>query len=331
MITSGRVVGLAVAAVAALAVGVWLARGDDSSGSDGTGARVLPGLATSVNDVRSVTVRKTGDLVTTLNRTDAGWVVAERQYPADTGRLRKLLLDLGSLEVLEPKTRDPKSYAKLGVEDSNSAGARSSRIDVTTSKQSFALLIGRSGGTKDVYVRLVDAPQALLARPQILVEADPRRWIDHAIADIALARVTRVDVTPASGRAYSARRADPKDPFVLDGAKSATAPVVQSDLQAVAESLAGFTSDDVRQITSASIASGSPSLRVQTFDGLDVNVTGRAEGSRFWIRVTAVTRASSTGPAEAAVIQEAATLAARGADHEFEIPAYKYDALFRTI
>lgn len=329
MITTRRVAGLAVAAVVALAVGLWMARDDDASGYAEAGARVLPGLAESLSEVNAVTIRKTGGLVTTLTRTDAGWLVAERQYPVDTGRLRKLLLDLGSMTVLEEKTSDPHSFAKLGVEDAESAGARSSRIDVTTPTKTYSLLIGRAGGTKDVFVRGAEAKQALLASPQILVEADPRRWIDHSIVDVPLARVARLEVTPVTGSAYSARRDDPKAGFVLDSESRPPAPVIESDLQAVAESLAALTADDVRELPAnpSSPAATTQSLRLVTFDGLSISVRGYKEASRFWVRFSA----ESDTPADAAKAKEASTLNSRGASHEFEIPAYKYDALFRSL
>ena len=46
------------------------------------------------------------------------WTVAERDnYPADTGRLRKLLLELAEARLLEEKTSNPELYDRLKVED----------------------------------------------------------------------------------------------------------------------------------------------------------------------------------------------------------------------
>ena len=44
------------------------------------------------------------------------WTVGERDYPADSGKVRKLLLDLAALSVVEEKTRIPENYPALGVE-----------------------------------------------------------------------------------------------------------------------------------------------------------------------------------------------------------------------
>ena len=50
-------------------------------------------------------------------RTGADWIVVERDFAADAGRVRKLLLDAAALKIVEEKTSDSKRYADLSVED----------------------------------------------------------------------------------------------------------------------------------------------------------------------------------------------------------------------
>jgi hypothetical protein len=62
----------------------------------------------------------------------------------DTSKLRKLLLDLGALTVVEEKTRLPANYPQLGVEDVSSPQASGTRIDAIAPGRTWALSIGKS-------------------------------------------------------------------------------------------------------------------------------------------------------------------------------------------
>jgi hypothetical protein len=61
-----------------------------------------------------------------------------------------------------------------------------------------------------------------------------------------------------------------------------------------------------------------------TFDGLTLNVTGRKVGEQHFVSFAAQSNAKET---EA----EAKKINTRGEGWEFEIPGYKYDAIFRPL
>jgi hypothetical protein len=63
---------------------------------------------------------------------------------------------------------------------------------------------------------------------------------------------------------------------------------------------------------------------VRSFDGLEIELSGREDGDHRYIRGSA----RSTGDVTA---KEAAALEAKFKGREFEIPRYKYDALFRSL
>ena len=50
------------------------------------------------------------------------------ESPADTTKVRKLLLDLGALNIVEEKTRLPANYPQLGVEDVSSPKASGTAV-----------------------------------------------------------------------------------------------------------------------------------------------------------------------------------------------------------
>src|SRR5439155_3165059 len=96
------------------------------------GDLVLPELEHHVNAVTQVGLGKGDGTHTTLKKDGAGWSVGERGWPADPGKVRKLLLDLGALNIVEEKTRLPANYPQLGVQDVSSPKATGTRIEVIT-------------------------------------------------------------------------------------------------------------------------------------------------------------------------------------------------------
>src|SRR5438067_882597 len=115
MMTPRRFAVLAIAGVVVIACALWLSSRRHLERTVDTGQLVLPGLTGTLNAVTEVHLQKGDGTHTTLKRTAADWLVGERDFPADSGLVRKLLLDLSQLKVVEEKTRDPANYAQISV------------------------------------------------------------------------------------------------------------------------------------------------------------------------------------------------------------------------
>jgi Domain of unknown function (DUF4340) len=320
-----RVTLLLVAGIVVIVLAVWLSSSPHSEQGSAAGEPVLPGLDRgTVNSVTEVRLSKADSTQTTLKKGAADWSVAERGYPADSGKVRKLLLELSALNVVEEKTRVPENYPALGVEDTHSSKATGTRVDVVTAGKTYSLIVGKSSGAKSGFVRVVSAPQSLLAAPSISVDADPKRWLDHALIDIPQDRIKEIAVAPAGGPAYTARRAskDPPDFAVTDIPKGRklSSPAAADP---IAGSLSSVSLDDVQHAPQTAPAGVSHAV-FSTFDGLKIDVAGRKEGTRTLVSFTPT---STTKATEA----EAKVLAARMQGWEFEIPSYKYDGMFRSL
>src|SRR4029077_19662022 len=123
------------------------------------GDLVLPDLEHHVNTVTEIGLREGDGAHTTLKKDSAGSRGGERGWPADPGKVRKLLLDLGALNIVEEKTRLPANYPQLGVEDVGSPKATGTLIEISSPARSWAVIIGKSSGAKSGYVRVANAPQ----------------------------------------------------------------------------------------------------------------------------------------------------------------------------
>jgi hypothetical protein len=319
-----RVVALLIAGLALVAFAMWIASQRHLERATLAGDLVLPDLEHHVNAVTELALRKADGTHTMLKRDGAGWSVGERGWPADAGKVRKLLLDLGALNIVEEKTRLPANYPQLGVQDVDSPKASGTRVEVVTPERSWALILGKSSSAKSGYVRVANASQTLLAAPLLTVDADPKGWLDRALIDVAPERVRQVEERPREGPGFSAtrERKEHTDFTVtpLPKGRELTGP---GAADGIAGSLSSLTFDEVGKASATAAASAAHAL-FRTFDGLEVDVAGRKDGARSLVTFGARATAKQT---EA----EARTRNARLGGWEFEIPDYKYAAIFRPL
>ena len=348
---------LAATTVVVLVAGVWLSTHRSNEQSDLGGASVFPDLKPALGEVSEVRLAKGDGSRTTLHKAADGWMVAERQYPADASRVRELVLNLAGLKVVERKTQDPANYSRLGVEASDTPTAGSTLVEVIAGKKTWALIVGKSADGQAVYVRKPAEAMSFLAQPFIAADPDQKRWIDRLLVDVAGAAVHDVTVKTAGAPAYVLTRATRgAEDLALTPLPKGRKAASSMSLATQTEALAGFHFDDVRAAPPAAGATDTATYR--TFDGQVIEFSGRREGEKAFVTISTrrdpalaaqfpETQATPPEPAAAATTpgaqpakpaatpsakpadQTAEKLGARAKGMEFEIPAYKYEAIFR--
>jgi Domain of unknown function (DUF4340) len=320
MMRPAQILTLIVAGGVLVGAGLWLVsrQGAGSNAEEPQG----PVLALPQQDLNAVTrlrIFKGDGSHTTLTRETTGWLVSERGYPADTGQVRKLLLDLSALQVEEQKTAEPALYSKLGVEDPSGFQTGSTGLDIDIKGKTLGLIVGHSYGTRSVYLRVHGQGRSVLATPQLAPDADPRHWLDRSLLDIAPERVTEVDMKPAGGPEYTIRRAG--SAYTVTPIPKGREPGDPAAPASQAGALAGLQLDDVRKGGSL------PAVAHGTFvtgDGLTLTLSGIQEAEQRYITIAAA------GASPTAQVQ-ARDLNARLAGWEFEIPGYRYESLFHPL
>jgi hypothetical protein len=320
-----RVTWLLLAGILVIAFAIWLSSLRHLERATLSGDLVLPGLERGVNNVSEVRLRKADDTHVTLRKADTGgWFVAERDWPAQVSKVRKLLLDLGALNVVEEKTRLPANYPALGVEDLGSPKAAGTQITVISPAQQWSLIIGKPSGGKSGFVRLAGAEQSLLAAPLLMPGADVKSWLEPAVIDLPPERLREIEEQPAEGPAYAAARQKKDDAHFsvtpLPKGRELSGPGAADSLAAA---LSGLTLEDVARATPAGTPAGVHAV-FRTFEDLEVEVSGRKDGARSLVTLSA----RATQPAAQA---EAQRLQSHLAGWEFEIPDYKYAAIFPPL
>jgi len=354
---------LAVAALVA-AVVISMAR-QPASEADASRQYLVPGLRDRLNDVTRVSVTGAGDVpVAVAERSGDGWRLANKGgYPADTGKLRRYLLQLADARMLEPKTALAERYVDLGLEDVAGAQAKGLRVELEGLEAPVRLVIGqggpRGGGT---YVRREGEGQTWLVSGDLRPGGGPSRfdmgggamgyagagtggdganaWLDRSLLDIDANQIAAVQLQRDGETVQLVRQADGEGGggFALQDVPRGREPADAWALSGPGGWLAGLSFDDVLPAADAAPAQDVSPLRARyvTVDGMAVDVEAwEGTDARHYARLQVSRNLAQAkgqdeaGPAAAAsdLDTRIAGLTARLHDWVFVLPAYKYEAL----
>lgn len=323
--TARRVTLLFAVGLVIVALAAWVSTRGQTGQDSVAGMPVLPGLKGAVNDVTRIRITKADGTQATLDRRATDWVVGERGYPADSGKLRQLLLDLASLQAVERKTSIARNYPVLGVEDVTQPKATGARVDIVSPGKTWSLIVGRSMDGNDCYVRVVDSTQSLLASPLILVDADPKLWLDPTILDIGQSRVSEISEQPGKGPGFSISR-DKKTQadFTVQGVPRGRELTGADAADSMGSALSSLTLTDVRKAATPPQGTDLSRAVFKTFDGLEIDVSGYKVANDDYIEVAARSPGTSAGA-------EAQQINSRVRGWEYEIPDYRYGEIFQSL
>jgi hypothetical protein len=309
-VNSQRLVWLLAAAAAVIGLALWVASARNDAASPEQ-ERVFPTLRDALQDVSEIRLTKGDGSAVTLQKQSTAWQLVERAYPADTGRIRKLLLDLAELEIREWKTSDSANYSKLGVEDATTPAASSTLVEVVTPKQRYSVLIGKQSTPRSGFVRVSGQAASALVEPLITVDVDPKGWLDREVLNVPAKQVQSVKITADDGGAYTLTRTKPEDAnlTLVDLPRDAQL-ASPAAANSAADALLALTFDDVRK--AASTVDSKLKAEYRLADGKTFVVTGLREDARTFITVAGD-----------------APQAARLAGWQYQIPAWKFEQIFR--
>jgi hypothetical protein len=320
---------VAAAALAVLAA-IVVGRGDREVSPAPHGERALPGLADRLASLDFLRLRR-GNVTVNFKQSGGNWMVVEKGgYPADQERVRKLLLQLAELELVEPKTDRPELLARLDLDDP--ANGNSTLVTLCDRSGALAgqIVIGRprpsdiEGGEAGVYVRKPDSDQAWLARGSFELGGDALSWVNRRIIDISPARVASVVLTAADGSTVVVARDSADQPLAIDGLPPDAKPKPDEALAAPAGALEALDLADVKPAAEMPIPEdGVATAAFTTFDGLVVGLRLSPPDKGDWVAIDV------TGDGKSAA--EAKALAARLAPWRFAIPAERAKLLRTSL
>lgn len=173
-------------------------------------ARMFPDLGSqfaAISEVRISWAAGSAFKTATLSRQAETWIVRERDgYPVDQNLLRRLLVSLDQLTVIEAKTRDPARFKRIDLRDLSIAGSRAGQVTVLgpTGEPVFDALIGKrranpAGGPARMYLRKAAENQSWLAEGDLDLRAGPADWLNREITNIAVDEIVEAALIDGQG------------------------------------------------------------------------------------------------------------------------------------
>jgi Domain of unknown function (DUF4340) len=315
------ILGAATLALVVLAV-VAIATGDHGVSRASPGERALPALATKLDDIGAVGIKRSA-LSLTFVRDGDNWLVAEKgNYPAAAGKVRQIVLAMADLLLVEPKTQQAEFYPRLDVEDPASGKSTLVTLKDKSGATLAELIIGKrrfdrlGTGTDGVYVRKPGDSQSWLARGSLEFSDQLSSWLDRRIVDIPEKRIAKATLTQPDGTKLVISRAKPEDKFTVEDTPADAKFKSETTTSEPAMVLESLDLDEVKPaaempIPDKDVVTGS----FTTFDGLTVDVRLLDKDDMHWVALSAV----GSGATEA----EAKAIGEKGSRWTYAIPSYK--------
>ena len=260
----------------------------------GAGDKVFPELLPKVNDITYIKIQTNKDTLTLTKDQDL-WTVKENDnYPAAINKVRELVLGVGNLERVEPKTKKPDNYARIGLQDITEEGATSTQITMIagSDKKMADLIIGNSKPAKgdetqkSYYIRTIDDPQSWLANGKLPEKWEPKDWLDIDIIELKRERIQQVKVSHQDGELVYIHRDNPNvRDFTLDSLQAGEQVTAPYEVNNIATTFTKMTFDDVVSAANAGISDKAVySAVLTTFDGLEITFEPFAKDDKHFAK-----------------------------------------------
>lgn len=325
------------------------------------GTLAWPAAADAINDV--IQIQSAGpETATTIARAadGSGWMVVEAGgYPADPDVVRRALVGIADLRLVEPRTADPARHARLGLLDPMTAPTatpaedRAVSIGLATADADLGrLLIGgrqpRPSATlaPRAYIRHAEEDRTWLAEGTVDVPGTTLGWLPQRIMDVRPTRVWSVTVDGPDRPALEIRRDDwQAEDFAIVDAPADRVVDRAFRVNNVATVLENLDLTDVRPAEDLPVPADPDRAVIRTYDGMTVTaivVPDPADPAVDWLLFEAAesppltpTPLTNTGepyfqPLEA-IRDEIAALNDTVAGWAYRVPRFKTDRFQVTV
>jgi len=288
---------LILASVAVIVIIATLFSSPTNKEISGSGDNVFPDLLARANDITYIKIQ-THDHALTLTKDQNLWTVKEHDdYPAAIDKVRELVLGVANLKRVEPKTRKPENYSRIGLQDVTDDGAKSTEITMIagSDKKLVDLIIGDSKPAKgdasqqSYYIRTADDPQSWLADGKLPDKWEPKDWLDIDIVELNRDRIEQVKVNHDDGEVVFIHRDSPEvRDFTLESLQAGEQVTAPYEVNNIATTFTKMTFDDVSKAANADVGDKPVYTAVlTTFDGLEITFEPFAKGDKHLARLSA--------------------------------------------
>ena len=260
-----------------------------------TPGEFLPGFATGVKNATRIHIVTRDNAFDVTYSQAKGWVLPARgNYPANFEQVRHTLIDLATMETVEPKTARAEWLPYVGLETPPKGSGTAITVSDKDDHALAAIIVGNTTelanaqGATGVFVRHPGDNQSYLARAVYPFHPNLQDWLETGVMVVESARLNTVTITPVSGTAFTVKRDHPSDQqYKLDGPPPPKGMQANSAMvNMVPQLITDFAFVDVQPASQVDF-SKSVRLVAHTFDGQNIHIDAATAKDATWIRVSA--------------------------------------------
>ncbi|MDH5216501.1 MAG: DUF4340 domain-containing protein [Gammaproteobacteria bacterium] len=313
--------------VVLLVVAISVSNRQEDKVEDVVGGKIfLAELQDKLNDINQLEI-KTGDATTTIVKEADTWRVKERNnYRADFVQVKKLLLQLSDLKTIEPKTKKPENYEKIGVQEPTS-GSSNKLVTISDANQkAIVKVILGSANKNGTYVRRPSEDQAWLVDGRIDTPADLISWLDKFVANINASEIQSFTLATSKKEKISAAKSKPDDAdFVVADLPKGKELKSASAVNTLAANFRDFKFTNVKPSDTADLAKAEKSsFEYALFDGVKIKGELFKLEDKDYVILQALTDVDTAKP-------RAEELNALWQGWVYEIPTHKADSFRKKL
>ncbi|MGH6921024.1 MAG: DUF4340 domain-containing protein [Geminicoccaceae bacterium] len=293
--TPRAILGLAIVTLITTCAAVWVTLQQPAAGPVQVGDEpAYPALRERPDAVAKVIITSPEGAFT-LSRAGDRWLATDRHdYPVAADKLRELIVQLADMRLIEAKTSRPDRYARLEVEDvAEGASSRLIRLEDGEGTVLAEAIVGKRrqrltgiepSGT---YLRRPGEAQSWLASGSVDLDEQVQDWLEEEIIALEGADVQRMEVSPPSGEGYAVVRDTEDAELRLDGLAEGEKLKQEANLNQLLGALASVPLEDVKPAGEVDWPDEQHTVRIATFDGVELTLRLAALDDQHWLRVDA--------------------------------------------
>ena len=303
---------------------------------------IFPVMHDKVNEVSEI-LYEDKQVRILVARKDGKWVLAERHdYPVSDQIVRELLIGLSELKVLEPKTKSPKLYTRIQVDDmaNEKSLAKHLMVKGKGGEPLIDALIGRRNfdttGLTDEgrYVRRVGEAQSWLAAGRFEIPDAIKKWVAKEFMSVDAKSIdTARTIHPDGSQLVVQREKQGETRFKVLNVPEGREVEYQIDVDNISDGPDKIEFEDVAKPGEIEFPKEQTiHTTYRTYDGLivDVDLVARDESkSDFWARFKASVADNAEKKDE--VAKEAEKINAEVTQWVYKVPPFKYRYMTRKL
>ncbi len=296
-------------------------------------------LAERVNDAAEVEI-VSNEAAFALVKTGEEWGLKDRaNYPVHYDKIKRTIVGLADLKLLEAKTGDPDRYERLQLDEPDTKDSQSVRFAIKDSKGTVLAagvigrqnpnLFGESGG--GTYLRRGREAQAWLAEGEVALGKTRNDWLIRDIVNIEAEDIRRAVIRQPDGAEIAVRKDKKKSgKFTLEGIPKGRKLKDSAEGKNLAGGLWRLTFEDVKPAKDIAFPPAFNTAEYETFDGLKVRVEMTVVDDVVWGRFSA-SADGATGEKAMQVEKKAEEINRRATGWIYELSAGEGEKLTTRI